>query len=149
MALLAPVLLASGAACTAVVRSAPLASRLGGGAAAAPEPMFLSTGGAPRPFRTLGFIQVTGFGQTVAGALDLGDTSFDGTVRYALSAEAARLGGNGVINIEFLDEDPPTPAERTMDLAKTANNQLNGRNRGEVESRKRRIHVTGEVVRFD
>ena len=130
-----------GSACTAVIASSPLSPR--------PDysnQIYLSTGGTPRPHRTIGFVQVTGFGNQVAGVVDVGDAQLDSTVRGALAQAAARLGGHGVINIEFLDENPQTPAERGGDLAESLRNTARGR--GEVKTRWRSVHATGEVIQF-
>jgi len=133
--------LVGAAACTAVINSAPLSPR--------PDPsnqIYLSTGGTPRPFRTIGFAQVTGFGNEVAGVLSVGDAQLDSTVRGALADAAVRMGGNGVIHIEFLDENPRTPAEQAQDLGQSL--QSAARGRGEVKTRWRSVHATGEVIQF-
>ncbi|MBN1210248.1 MAG: hypothetical protein JXB05_35680 [Myxococcaceae bacterium] len=135
-----PLVLATG--CGATVRGSPLSDRPftdGRG-------LYLSTGGAPRPYRTLGFAQVTGYGVTVAGVSDLGEAGLDGAIRGTLSQVAARMGGDGVIHIEFTDENPPTDAERISDLSETVSSVASGK--GEVKTRKRSVVVTGEVIQF-
>lgn len=134
---------AAGGGCTAVTTGSGLSSR-----PALPGAVYLSTGTAPWPFRTLGFIQVTGYGVTAAGVIDAGDASLDGTVRVALVNEAVKLGGHGVIHIEFEDENPPTPAERAMDAAKTMGSIAQNGGHAEIETRKRAVVVTGEVIQF-
>jgi hypothetical protein len=127
--------------CQAVVRGGKLSDRPDDG-----RGIYLSTGGSPRPFRTLGFIQITGEGRMYAGMLDVGDASLDGVVRGALATEAARMGGHGVINIEFLDENPPTGFDRAADAMSTASNLASGE--GQVQERRRTVVVTGEVIQF-
>jgi hypothetical protein len=140
--LLLPLVLATG--CGATVRGSPLSSR-------PPEPeaanaIYLSTGSAPRPYRTVGFAQVTGYGVTVAGFSDVGEAGLDGAIRGTLSQVAARLGGDGVINIEFIDENPPTEVERVSDLSQTVSSAFSGQ--GQVKTRNRSVVVTGEVIQF-
>jgi hypothetical protein len=127
--------------CQAVVRGGKLSDRPDSG-----RGIYLSTGGSPRPFKTLGFVQITGEGRTYAGALDVGDASIDGVVRGALATEAARMGGHAVINIEFLDENPPTDYDRIADAANTASNLASGE--AQIEERVRTVVVTGEVIQF-
>jgi hypothetical protein len=128
------------AGCNAVVRSGPLSSR----PLAAPG-IYLSTGGADRPYRTLGFVQVRGYGVEVAGYADVGDAQLDGTIRSTLAQEAARLGGQGVLHIEFLDENPSTDLERAQSAANSVTNLLNGKS---VETKDRYVTVSGELVQF-
>ncbi|HVG62891.1 MAG TPA: hypothetical protein VNA24_30265 [Hyalangium sp.] len=140
--LLLPLVLATG--CGATVRGSPLSSR-------PPEPqagpaIYLSTGSAPRPYRTLGFAQVTGYGVTVAGFSDVGEAGLDGTIRGTLSQVAATMGGDGIINIEFIDENPPTEVERVSDLSETVSSAFSGK--GQVKTRNRSVVVTGEVIQF-
>ena len=70
--------------------------------------VFMTTGNAPRPYRTLGFAQVTGYGVTVAGMSDVGEAGLDGTIRGTLVPGGPNMGGDGVIHIDFVDENPPT-----------------------------------------
>lgn len=133
--------LLAASACTAVVAGSPLSAR--------PDysnRMFLSTGGTSRPHRTVGFVQVTGFGNEVAGVIDVGDAQIDSTVRGALADAAARLGGQGVINIEFLDDNPRTPAEKAQSFANSA--QTNRRGQQQVETHWRSVEAWGEVIQF-
>lgn len=129
--------------CGATVRGSPLSNR-------PPDDnvrgIFLTTGTSPRPYRTLGFTQVTGFGATVAGFQDVGEAGLDSTIRGTLSQVAARMGGDGVINIEFIDENPPTEVERVSDLSNSFSSVASGR--GEVKTRNRSVVVTGEVIQF-
>jgi hypothetical protein len=137
--LLAAALAASG--CSVVVRGSKLSDR--------PDDnrgIYLSTGGSPRPYRTLGFAQIRGYGVEIAGAVDVGDAALDGTIRGALTTAAVRMGGHGVIHIEFLDENPSTPVERGQAFAQSVNNVLSGR--GGVERKDRYVTVTGEIIRF-
>jgi hypothetical protein len=132
-------LLATG--CGATVRGSPLSSR-------PPEDgrgIYLSTGGAPRPYRTLGFAQVTGYGVTVAGFSDVGEAGLDGVIRGTLTQVAAQMGGDGVIHIEFTDENPPTEVERISDLSESVTNFGQGSG---VKTRNRAVIVTGEIVQF-
>jgi len=128
--------------CSAVVRGQRLSDR--------PDEtsrgVYLSTGGAPRPYQTLGFVQVTGEGRTVAGVVDVGDAGLDGVIRGTLAQEASKLGGDGVIHIEFLDENPQTDYERLQQAAQTVNSLASGH--GQVEQRRRTVVVTGEIIKF-
>jgi hypothetical protein len=139
--LLVALVLATG--CGATVRGAPLSNRPSTGDG---RGIFLSTGNAPRPYRTLGFAQVTGYGVTVAGLSDVGEAGLNGTIRGTLSQVAANMGGNGVIHIEFIDENPPTEADRISDLSQTVSGVASGT--GEVKTRNRAVVVTGEVIQF-
>ncbi|HLL06281.1 MAG TPA: hypothetical protein VK539_37260 [Myxococcaceae bacterium] len=139
--LLLSLVLATG--CGATVRGSPLSHR-------PPDDgrgIYLSTGGAPRAYRTLGFAQVTGYGVTVAGVSDMGEAGLDGTIRGTLSQVASRMGGDGVIHIEFLDENPPTDADRISDLSESVSNALSGSGGG-VKTRNRAVVVTGEIIQF-
>ena len=139
--LLLSLILATG--CGATVRGSPLSHR-------PPDDghgIYLSTGGAPRAYRTLGFAQVTGYGVTVAGVSDMGEAGLDGTIRGTLSQVASRMGGDGVIHIEFLDENPPTDADRISDLSESVSNALSGSGGG-VKTRNRAVVVTGEIIQF-
>jgi hypothetical protein len=139
--LLFSLVLATG--CGATVRGSPLSHR-------PPDDgrgIYLSTGGAPRAYRTLGFAQVTGYGVTVAGVSDVGEAGLDSTIRGSLSQVAARMGGDGVINIEFLDENPPTDADRVSDLSESVSNAVSGSGGG-VKTRNRTVIVTGEIIQF-
>ncbi len=139
--LLISLVLATG--CGATVRGSPLSHR-------PPDDgrgVYLSTGGAPRAYRTLGFAQVTGYGVTVAGVSDMGEAGLDSTIRGSLSQVAAQMGGDGVINIEFLDENPPTDADRISDLSESVSNALSGSGGG-VKTRNRAVIVTGEIIQF-
>lgn len=141
--LVASLALALGAssACTAVVQSGPLSSRPAQG-----NQVYLSTGAAQRPYQTLGFVQATGFGNQVAGVVDIGDAQIDGTIKGALVNAAIKMGGDGIINIEFLDENPQTPAERASDLAESL--KANSQGKQEIKTRWRSVHAKGEVIRF-
>lgn len=108
--------------------------------------MFLSTGTSPRKFKTLGFVQVRGYGQEWGGYGNLGDAQLDGTIHNALAKEAARMGGQGVINIEFLDENPSTEAEKAQRAYNTVTSVLSGSPR--LETRDRYVTVSGEVIVF-
>lgn len=130
--------------CGATVRGSPLSSRPPEAQAA--QAIYLSTGSAPRPYRTLGFAQVTGYGVTVAGFSDVGEAGLDGTIHGMLSQVAARMGGDGVINIEFIDENPPTEVERVSDLSQTVSSAFSGQ--PQVKTRNRSVVVTGEVIQF-
>jgi hypothetical protein len=127
--------------CNAVVRGTRLSS--------VPQfdnAMFLSTGGTPRKFRTVGFVQICGYGQEWGGYGDIGDAQLDGTIHNALQKEAARMGGQGVINIEFLDENPSTDVERAQRAFNTVNAVLSGS--GQIQTKERYVTVTGEVIVF-
>lgn len=137
---LIPLVLATG--CGATVRGSPLSSR----PSETGQGLYLSTGNAPRPYRTLGFAQVTGYGATVAGFSDLGEAGLDSAIRGALAQVASRMGGDGVIHIEFLDENPPTDAERVSDLSQSVGGALSGT--GEIKTRNRSVVVTGEIIQF-
>ena len=131
-----------GVGCGVVVKGGPLSHR--------PDPgrgLYLSTGGSPKPFKTLGFIQVRGYGVNVAGVADVGDAALDGTIKGALATEAAKMGGHGVINIEFIDENPQTPAERAQSFANSLSNSAQT-GQPQIETKDRWVTVTGEVVQF-
>jgi hypothetical protein len=128
--------------CNAVVRGQKLSDR--------PERdsrgMFLSTGRSPRPYRTLGFAQIMGEGRTYAGMVDVGEAGFDAAIRGALAQEAIRMGGDGVIHIEFLDENPPTTYERYQEAAQAVQSFASGQ--GQTQERRRTVVVTGEIIKF-
>lgn len=138
-ALLALALASTG--CSVVVHGSKLSDRPDDG-----RSIYLSTGGSPRPFRTLGFAQIRGYGVEIAGALDVGDAALDGAIKGSLAATAARMGGDGVVNIEFLDENPSTPVERGQALASSIGNIASGRQGPETKDRY--VTVTGEVIKF-
>jgi hypothetical protein len=138
--LLLPLLLCVG--CSAVSRGSKLSDRPPEGG----RGLYLSTGGSPKPYRTLGFAQVLGYGVTVAGVSDLGDAALDSTIKKSLVDTALRMGGDGVINIEFEDENPPTDVERASDLSQSFSNVAGSR--GGVKTRSRNVIVTGEVIQF-
>ena len=127
--------------CNAVVRGVKLSS-----VPQVDNTMFLSTGGTPRKFRTVGFVQIRGYGQEWGGYGDLGDAQLDGTIDNALQKEAARMGGQGVINIEFLDENPSTDIEKAQRAYNTVTSVLSGS--GQVQTKERYVTVTGEVIVF-
>ncbi len=131
------------AGCGVVVKSGPLSSRPGVGQ----KGIYLTTGGSPRPFRTLGFAQIRGYGVNVAGMADVGDAALDGTIRGRLAEEAAKMGGDAVINIEFIDENPQTPAERAAAAANTVNRSMES-GTPQVETKDRWVTVTGEIIQF-
>jgi hypothetical protein len=141
-ALLAGALALSLSSCSAVTRGGALS-----GVPADARGMFLSTGSAPGRYVTLGFVQVRGYGVQVAGYAETGHATLDGPIRGALAAEASRMGGNGVIHIEFLDENPSTDYERAQAVAQSLQNLASGQ-RG-VETKDRYVTVTGEVIRFE
>lgn len=130
-----------GSSCNAVVRGARLSS-----VPQADNTMFLSTGGTPRKFKTVGFVQIRGYGQEWGGYGDVGDAQLDGAIHGALAKEAARMGGQGVINIEFLDENPSTDVERAQRAYNTVTSVLSGGAR--LETKERYVTVTGEVIVF-
>ncbi|MDF1562322.1 MAG: hypothetical protein P1V51_04720 [Deltaproteobacteria bacterium] len=142
---LLPLLLAAasglGLGCTAVVHGAPLSGR-----SAQPRGVYLSTGGSPRPYRTLGFIQVTGYGVEVAGVANAGDAALDSVLQTTLSHEAAKMGADGIIHITFLDENPSTPLEKYQSAARSVQNIASGT--GGVETKNRTVHATGELIVF-
>ncbi|MBM4358737.1 MAG: hypothetical protein FJ096_11590 [Deltaproteobacteria bacterium] len=108
--------------------------------------VFLTTGDAPRPFKTLGFVQIRGYGVQVAGFADVGDADLDKTIKGALANEAAKMGGQAVIHIEFLDENPSTDAERVQAAMQQVQNLA--QRKPEVEKKDRYVTVVGEVVQF-
>ncbi len=125
--------------CSAVVKGSALSS------IPQNERFFLSTGPAPLPHRTLGFLQIRGYGVQVAGFVEGGDHQIDGAIRGSLMQEAAAMGGTGVVNIEFLDENPSTDSERVSKAMDAASRLINGKS-PDIESRY--ITVTGEVIAF-
>ncbi len=127
--------------CNAVVRGTRLSS-----VPQADNTMFLSTGSTPRKFRTVGFVQIRGYGQEWGGYGDIGDAQLDGTIHNALQKEAARMGGQGVINIEFLDENPSTDVEKAQRAYNTVTSVLSGS--GQIQTKERYVTVTGEVIVF-
>lgn len=134
-------IVALGAGCTAVVRGSPLSPRPFDN-----KGIYLSTGTSPRPYKTLGFIQVTGYGVEVAGAATVGDSGLDSVIRGTLAKEAAKMGADGVIHIRFLDENPSTPVERVQAAAKSIQNVTSGQ--GGVETKNRTVIATGEIIAF-
>lgn len=130
------------AGCTAVSHGSKLSDRPPDGG----RGLYLSTGGAPRPYRTVGFAQVMGYGVTVGGYADMGDAAIDGVIKKSLVDTALRMGGDGVINIEFEDENPPTGVERASEFSQSISNVARGR--GRVTTRNRNVIVTGEVIQF-
>lgn len=127
--------------CNAVVRGTRLSS-----VPQVDNTMFLSTGSTPRKFRTVGFVQIRGYGQEWGGYGDIGDAQLDGTIHNALQKEAARMGGQGVINIEFLDENPSTDVEKAQRAYNTVTSVLSGT--GQIQTKERYVTVTGEVIVF-
>lgn len=129
------------AGCGAVVRGQRLSSR--------PDDahgVYLTTGGSPKPYKTLGFAQITGEGRAYGGMVEVGDAGFDGVIRGTLSAEAVKMGGDAVIHIEFLDENPQTNFERYQAAANTVSNYVQGQ--AHLEERRRSVVVTGEIIKF-
>ena len=139
---LLPILLLALAAtgCNAVSRGSRLSSWPHDG-----QGMFLSTGGSPKRYKTLGFVQVRGYGVEIAGFADVGDAQLDGTIKGTLAREAARMGGNGVVNIEFLDENPSTDLDRASAAANSITNLASSKS---PENKERYVTVTGEVIQF-
>jgi hypothetical protein len=127
--------------CTAVVSGTKLSDRPDQG-----RGIYLSTGGAPGPYRTLGFAQVRGYGVEVAGALDVGEAALDGAIKGALADAAAKMGGHGVIHIEFIDENPSTPVERGQRVIQSVQDLSRGQ--GGVQQQDRYVTVTGEIIQF-
>lgn len=127
--------------CGAVVRSSKLSDRPESG-----RGVYLSSGGAPKPYRTIGFAQLSGIGINVAGVSDVGDNGLDSIIRGKLADEARRMGGHGVIHIDFLDVNPPTDYERVGSASRSAQNILSGK--GGPETQNRTVIVTGEVIQF-
>lgn len=144
---LVPVLLlalamASTTGCNAVTKGSRLSNNPHDG-----QGLFISTGGSPKRYKTLGFVQIRGYGVEVAGFADLGDAQLDGTIKGTLAQEAARMGGNGVINVEFYDENPSTDIERMNAAANSITNIAAGQGKG-PETKDRYVTVTGEVIQF-
>ena len=136
------VTLALGASgCTAVSAGGPLSGR-----PAYPGQVVLSTGGCDRTCRPIGFVQATGFGEVFAGVVEVGDAQFDSTIRGALAEAAARMGGQGVVHIGFLDADPQTPADRAVAFTRTSASAAQGQ--PHVEHHLRTVEAWGEVVQF-
>jgi hypothetical protein len=127
--------------CSAVTHGSPLSS------VPARQPgIFITTGSSPVPYYSLGFVQVRGYGVQVVGYVELGHATLDAPIRTLLASEAARMGGNGVIHVEFLDENPSTEFERIQAVATSAQNLATGK--AGLEKKERYVTVTGEVVRF-
>ena len=123
--------------CNAIVRGGPLSS--------VPHDnhgVFLTTGDSPAKYKTLGFVQIRGYGVAVAGLAEVGDAQLNGTIRGTLAVEATKMGGTGVIHIEFEDENPQNDAEKAQD----AYNSF--RRNGSIQTKDRYVTVTGEVVQF-
>lgn len=55
------------------------------------------------------------------------------------------MGGDGVLHIEFLDENPSTPAERAQSASRNIQSVLSGQ--AQVEQKPRYVTATGEVVK--
>lgn len=123
--------------CNAIVRGGPLSS--------VPHDnhgVFLTTGDPPAKYQTLGFVQIRGYGVAVAGLTEMGDAQLNGTIRGTLATEAVKMGGTGVIHIEFEDENPQNEAEKAQDTYNSF------RRNGNVQTKDRYVTVTGEVVKF-
>lgn len=56
------------------------------------------------------------------------------------------MGGQGVINIEFLDENPSTDVEKAQRAYNTVTSALSGNPR--IETKERYVTVSGEVIVF-
>jgi hypothetical protein len=56
------------------------------------------------------------------------------------------MGGQGVINIEFLDENPSTDVEKAQRSYNTVTSVLTGS--GQIQTKERYVTVTGEVIVF-
>jgi hypothetical protein len=112
------------------------------------QTIYLTTGGSPRKFRTLGFAQVRGYGVEVAGTAQVGHAALDPTIKGALAAEAARMGGDAVIHIEFWDENPTTESERIQAMSETASSFTDPSRSPEVKHKDRYVTATGEIVQF-
>ncbi len=130
------------AGCGVVVKGGPLSGRPETG-----HGIYLSTGGSPRPFRTLGFAEIRGYGVNIAGMTDVGDAALDGTIRGKLVEVAAQMGGDAVVNIEFLDENPPTTMERISAATSTINDSMRS-GRPRIKTQDRWVTVTGEIIKF-
>jgi len=130
-------LLALSGGCNAIVRGGPLSSVPFDG-----HGVFLTTGDPPAKYQTLGFVQIRGYGVAVTSLTEIGDAQLNGTIRGTLAMEAAKMGGTGVIHIEFEDENPQNDAEKAQD----AYNSF--RRNGSIQTKDRYVTVTGEVVRF-
>jgi hypothetical protein len=139
LALLAAV--ASG--CGAISRGGKLSNR-----GQVEQTIYLTTGGSPRRFRTLGFAQVRGYGVEVAGMAQVGHAALDPTIKGVLATEAARMGGDAVIHIEFWDENPTTEAERVQAVADTAASFTDPSRTPEVKQKDRYVTATGEIIQF-
>ncbi len=138
MALVAVGLLAS--SCNAITRGSKLTDM-----PVTSKQFVLSTGSVNAKYRTLGFLQIRGYGVEFAGVAQLGDAQLDGTVKRTLVNEATAMGGNGVINIEFLDENPSTDYEKAQSAMQSMSNVMQG---GQVTQKERYITVTGEVIQL-
>ncbi|MFY0580008.1 hypothetical protein ACN28S_42330 [Cystobacter fuscus] len=82
----------------------------------------------------------------MAGLTDVGNAAIDQTIQGALADAVLKMGGDGVIHIEFEDQNPPTDVERAADLSESISNGLSGQ--GGVKTRDRNVIVTGEVIQF-
>jgi hypothetical protein len=134
----------SSSGCAVVVHGSKLSDRPTNNA---DRSIYLSTGTpTERPFKTLGFAQVRGYGVSVAGAVEMGEAGLDSAIRGFLATAATQMGGNGVINIEFQDENPQTPADRAQSMSNSINNLASGK--GGPETKDRYVTVTGEVIQF-
>lgn len=132
----------AGSGCNAVTHGSRLSNR-----PMDSDGIYLTTGDAPKRFRTVGFVQVRGYGVQVAGYADVGEAQLDGTIKGAMVKEALRLGGNGVIHIEFEDENPTTDVERMQSLSNSFSNFSTGKGGG-LETKDRYVSATGEVIQF-
>jgi hypothetical protein len=142
LALLALVV-AAAPGCGAISRGGRLSDR---GQVA--QTIYLTTGGSPRKFKTLGFVQVRGYGVEVAGLQQVGHAALDPTIKGVLATEAAKMGGDAVIHIEFLDENPSTDAERMQAAAETAASFANPEKGPQVQQKDRYVTATGEIIQF-
>lgn len=140
---LAALLVGAASGCGAISRGGKLSSR-----GQVEQTIYLTTGGSPRKFKTLGFVQVRGYGVEVAGMAQVGQASLDPTIKGVLATEAARMGGDAIIHIEFLDENPSTETERMQAAAQTVASFSNPETGPKIQTKDRYVTATGEVIEF-
>jgi hypothetical protein len=98
------------------------------------DELFLSTGGSPYPFRTVGFVHL----RVQTPLPGRGQTRLDPAMWGALSNEALGMDGDGVIHIRFQDLFPPLHY-KFQDGEVWA---------GDFGATQPFVEITGEVIQF-
>ena len=78
-----------------------------GGSVKLEREILLTTGDIDRPYRSIGFTQVTSTGLWLLGFIEVIPASLDEAVRDALAVEALQQGADAVININWYEMQYP------------------------------------------